>query len=208
MQLLVPLICSLFLTLHLAVSPLPHIENWREIQRTNYEFKIEGEKIIYTAYVGFEIRYQNPENPKEFVQVIKKFTPIISTQKIYIEGGESPNKIVSSYNKKEEQEKLQKRYTESDPIVYIKYHLAKDAHTQENILSGEVENWILNQEGIWVYEKGELLHKILLSESADFAVKKNVVTGIKFSIGNNYHILKIYQKDLLFEFSSGAGGGI
>lgn len=193
------LIIAIFL-----MQSLPQIDGWKEITKTNYELKntikFENKSLIANSFVGSFKIYKNPNLEDEFVLVVLKYPAITFTPKIRGDESKSPNEVfvIENYSQKIKQEKLKERTLASDIILFIKWHETEDTRTKEKILRGSIENWLLNYEGRWIFETStKSVVKIeLLSEPIIVSPEENVLTGFKFSLGKDYHILRFDQSHI------------
>lgn len=193
------LIIAIFL-----MQSLPKIDEWEEITKTNYEIKntikLENKSIITNSFVGFFKIYKNPNLKDEFVLVASKYPAITFTPNTLRDESKSFNEVLvtENYSQKTKQDKLKERTLSSDMILFIKWRETEDPRTKEKILHGPIENWLLNYEGKWVFEtsaKSAVKIELLSEPGINFA-EENILTGFKFSLGKNYHILRFDQDHL------------
>lgn len=193
----------LIIAIFLMQSP-PKIDGWEEITKTNYELKntikLENQNIVANSFIGFFKIYKNPNLKNEFVLVGLKYPAITFIPKTQRDESKSSNEVlvIENYSQKTKQEKLKERTLSSDMILFIKWRETEDPRTKEKILHGPIENWLLNYEGRWVFEmSAKSAVKIeLLSEPEIIFAEKNILTGFKFSLGTDYHILRFDQDHL------------
>ncbi len=175
----------------------PNLDGWNrtEVRESDLELKIQADKdrLIYAAYFGYFEDYQNPQNSNEFVRVIKRYIPVISVSK-EVENQTMESSIVSNYDKKASHDLLEKVRKEADIIGYTRWQVAKDPRTGESVRSGKIESWLKVQNGDWVHDNQAIVKELFSELSAG---KKVILVGIKFSLGNRYHIVKVDQTDLI-----------
>ena len=176
-----------------AKFPLPDVSEWRLNQRTDLTIKASVSGDTYTIYLGFIDYYTNPANDMERVVVVKRFIAIAeqSQDKKINEHLALPG-IIDKYRKKLYQDELKNLYVKSDPIIYMRYSLVHDAWTGEDVISKPVDSWLFNQQE-WVFNSGQLVKKEVFSEPSIANLKKDILVGIKYSIGEDYNILKFDQ---------------
>ena len=184
---------TLILAMTLLQNP-PPIDNWWKITEAHYEIKnpakSENKNIIATSMVGFFRVLRNPDAQNEFAFVVSKYPALtfIPKQIQLNENARDEIMVADNYFKKTKQDKLKEKINSSDMILFIKWREDKDQRTGEKILKGPIESWLLNPNGKWIFkESRESLVKIeLLSEGA-------ILIGFKFSLEENYHILRFDQ---------------
>ncbi|MEK7560094.1 MAG: hypothetical protein AAB522_02235 [Patescibacteria group bacterium] len=183
----------------LLMQAVPKIEGWKEIITTHYELKnpvtFEQKNVTISSFVGFRKVYENPNLNGEFVLVVSKYSPItFGPQTAGIDFTLSEMQVATNYSQKEKQEKLAERITFSDTILFVRWHEIEDPKTKEKVLQGSTENWLMGPDGKWVFESSaaSAIKVELLSEPA-VSKGQNILTGFKFSLGKNYHILKFDQ---------------
>lgn len=183
----------------------PSIDDWEIVTKFNYEIRnyaqAEKETVTASSYMGVLSVYKNPANPEELAVLVLKYPPITIVPKSAKSGkpkSQINSNVIDNYNQKTRREEFEKRFKASDLVIFIKWEETKDPRTGEQILTGSIENWILNQNGKWIFKiSHEPLMKIeLLSEPKIGDISNTVFVGFKFSINGDYHILKIDQKDL------------
>ncbi len=176
--------------------PHPNLEGWKLVEdyESNLDVKIQDGGLVYAAYIGYTEDYQNPHDPNEFVKVIKRYIPVIPITEDNQQEQTLQAEIVSNYSRKDSLDALKKVRKEADTVGYTKWHLTKDLRTGENIITGPVESWLRIQNGDWVYGAG-VIEKELYSEIAPDS-KEVILVGLKFSLGNKYHIIRVDQADL------------
>ncbi len=175
----------------------PNLEGWKlvESHETNLEAKVQAGGLVYTAYFGYVEDYQGPGTPGEFVRVIKRYVPVILVVEDDQQKQTLQTEVVSNYSRKASQDVLSKVHTKADAVGYTRWHVTKDSRTGEDIRTGAVESWLRIQNGDWVYAEG-IIEKELYSEIASDS-KKAILVGVKFSLGNKYHIMRVDRADMV-----------
>jgi len=190
-------ILLLFLTIPsivVADTPsLPDISTWTVKSRASIEFRIADN---LPAYIGFTVEYQNPNDPNDFVRVIKRSIPFISATGVSIDATSSQRVVVLNFLKRSEERLASQLYNESDVIAYTHWHVIRDPRTKEQVQSGPAENGLLDQNGNWVFSSGEKMSTEQLSEPDLRDTSKIVLVGLKLSVKEGYHMLRINQGDL------------
>lgn len=183
------LVCSTLIAGREADVPdPPDLRGWNMVgERVHLEIKGEDAEKVFTEIVGFTEDYQNPNDPTERVRVVKKIIPLIPAEMTMGDDPTSPTSIISNYIRKKSNDKLKKRYENSEAIAYMRYHLLRDART------GRTESWLRTQEGPWIYREGVEPDRSTFSEPSKDDPEEPILVGIKFSLGGEYRILKIDQ---------------
>lgn len=177
----------------------PSIEEWSAVTKFHYEIKnyIESPagKLITSSYVGSANMYRNSQNPQELLMVIVKYSAFTIIPKPIINELRSPGNIVANYNQSKKQEEFEKRLASADPIAFIKWSESKDPRTGEQMLNGQIENWLLTQNGEWVFElsNSPAIKVELISEPDVKSFNDSKLVGFKIYLNNHYHILRIEQ---------------
>lgn len=201
-------LCSV--TIIFAQSP-PSAKGWENVSKFHYEIKNYISSPVGTAiapsYVGSANLYKNPKNPEELLMEIVKYPAFTIIPKAIRSDMKSPGNVVENYSQKKKQEEFEKRLEHSDAIAFIKWNESKDPRTGEQMLSGPIESWILDQNGKWFFvssNKSEI--KVgLISENGIKDLGNSVLVGFKIftESGDHYHILRFDQNDLISEIGGG-----
>ena len=90
---------------------------------------------------------------------------------------------------------FEKRLAIADAIAFIKWGESKDPRTGEQMLNGQIENWLLNQNGKWFFESSNSpeIKVELISEPDIESLNNSKLVGFKIYLKNHYHILRIDQ---------------
>lgn len=210
-KILIPIavfLCSA--TLVVAQNP-PSTEGWESVTKFHYEIKNYISSpvgtVIVPTYVGSANMYKNPGKPGELLMVIVKYPAFTIIPKPIRSELKSPGNVVDNYTQKKKQEEFEKHLKQSDAIAFVKWKESKDKRTGEQMLSGAIESWILDQNGKWFFvssNKPEIKME-LVSEAEIKNSENSVLVGFKIFIesGNHYHILRFDQNDLLSENGGG-----
>lgn len=173
-----------------AIPPLPDITGW----------KIENKDIIHvktfsdsTTFLGFRTTYQNPQNGNEHIRVFVKCLPKIIIRK-QSKGSQDFKDAGSILFKKEEKKDfLTELFNKSDAFIFEKWQTAKDPRTGQDTPTGEIEIWLVNQNGYWVFAANQ---KITCESVGESLENQKAIVGQKYSLGGDYHILSISRDDL------------
>lgn len=174
--------------------PLPVVDGWHV---TKYPISITINDLT-KAYVGFELKYQNPDDMNEFVMVIMRSTPVIVKRLSANDRTNITSVFVNFFGDKEEEELLEYLYNEkSDPIINIRWKVAKDPVNNLMVQDGDAMIWFQDYSGEWSVHSGGKIKIELMTGIADFTGDDNYSVGRKYSIDGKVHILKVDSTDLI-----------
>lgn len=173
------------------------IDRWEEVTKTHYEIKnfvkTRCGDIVTTSFVGSLKILKNPELENEFVFLVSKYPPLtfVPPSLCVKEGSQDEVVVAENYFQKIKEEKLKERIALADKILIIEWKQAIDNRTGEKILEGTIKTWLLKSNGEWIFEESEepTTKMELLSDDG-------TLIGFKFSLGENYHILRFDQNQL------------
>ncbi len=177
-------------------------KEWTVVSEKRLDIKVNDYE---TAFVGVVTQYQNPKDPHDFAQVFTRHIPLISQRpKEDQNTGQRESSLTvdagRNYHRNQEQEALQRVQKASDAFAIIRWRTTTDDRSGREILAGLVDYWLLNQDGNWMYATNASLSGIsrtLVSEPSKADAKRHVVVGLKFSIGDAVHVVRIDQDDLM-----------
>lgn len=174
----------------------PDISGWEVVQPSRTEFRISDRAIAYLGLAVEYTDYKNPLNSGEFVRVISRHIPLIPEQK------EINERVIldvatTLYNQKEEQERLDKLEKESDSILFMRWRTQEDPLMGRGQRDGDVDLWFLKSSGECLVAKNEKVAIQFLTENVDNGKPRNIFVGVKYQIGDVYHILKVDRRDVL-----------
>lgn len=172
----------------------PDITSWNVVNISRTVLQVSD---VTVAYVGLEVKYSNPTNPKEFIIVIRRHIPLIVSKSKNQNGRSLGEAVIVFYNQKEEQDRLAEVSKKSDPIIYTRWRTKKNPHTGHDMLDGDFEVWFLSPEGDWVFIKNQEVETEFMTENVGNGKPHNVFSGMKYQVGNMYHIIRVDRNDLL-----------
>ena len=175
----------------------PSVEGWQTVTETHYEVKNPlnsnyGTVVVLSAVGSLQV-FKNPALDNEFIFMVRKH-PALTFDPREISTKESSRDeiiIAENYFQKVKQEKLKEVSALSDAVLLIRWKEKTDNRTGEKILDGLIENWLLKPNGEWIFEQSSepAIKTELLSEDG-------LLVGFKFSLGKNYHILRLDPRHL------------
>lgn len=179
----------------------PLIDGWEKVTETNYEIKntvkMVNENITITSMLGLMQIFKNPESKNELVFVVSKYpsTTFIPQNMANKEVSRDEMLVAENYFKKTRQEKLKEASKLSDKILVVQWSEELDNRTGEKMLVKPIKNWLLKPNGQWMFEESRE-PKIKIELISEELGEKSVLIGFKFSLGENYHILRFDQNQL------------
>jgi hypothetical protein len=158
---------------------IPCLDDWTVINRTI--INVEASSSV-TVYLGFEIEYQNPNNPKEFVRVVRRIVPLVSVRYIKKTSDSQKDLDVSSFFVKKEEYDM----------------VEKDLRTGTYIQLGNSEIWILNSDSdCWYFSRNEKVSVKFLSAYIPGVKRNAAIIGREYSVDkDHYQILSIGPNEL------------
>jgi len=181
-------------------SAVPDISTWTKVNTSRIELKISKD---FVAYMGLEVEYSNPSNPKEFIRVISRHIPMVASIHKNPDQRLSNEASVLSYLDKGEQERLTELSKKADPFLYINWHKTENPKTKVDMLDGDVNIWLMSPAGSWVFNQNGKVEVELLTENVGNEKPHIVFSGIKYQVGTVNHILRIDRSDVLRSLGKG-----
>lgn len=176
------------------LSPPPDITGWKVVNISRVILQISDTPI---AYVGLEIEYSNPTNPKEFIRVIRRHIPLILSKSKNQNGRLLSEAAITLYNQKEEQDRLNEVTNKSDPIVYVRWRTKNNPRTGTDMQDGDFDVWFLSPKGDWTFIKNQKVETEFMTENVGNGEPHNIFSLMKYQVGNIYHIIRVDRNDLL-----------
>lgn len=182
------------------LPPPPDVAGWI-MEKNAIDVKISDE---ITVYIGFELKYQNPTDPQEFVMVIMRSIPAIVVRSQVTNDRSFIQTFVENYANKDEKDLLKILYEErSDPVIYIKWRVKDDPRTGKVVQDGDATVWLETNAGERLTSTGEKVSVEFMTELIVNGEEKNISVGRKYSLKNGSQILKIDRGDLEAIFVKG-----
>ena len=181
----------------------PDVKDFKSVLSKELEFRTDDYKI---GFVGQVIVYQNPNDPNEFVRVYYRQVALVSerakekdTSEV---NGRDGNSSDINYHKKQEAEALIRVQQAVDAFAYVQWRTVRDPRTGQDIQTGPMQIWLLDQNGAYAYysqpedaEENALKYSPF-SESSEADPDKSVMVGLKFTLGDAVHIVRVDQDDI------------
>lgn len=176
--------------------PAPDITNFEVVSKSRIEFRLSEEVVAYLGLDVEQTKYRDPDDSGRFVQVISRHRPRVfakpelSSERLFAEVA------AAFYADKDEQDLLAALEKELDPLIYIYWRVTKDPRTLKDVKDGDFDIWFLMSDGTCKFFRNEKLRVQFLSENVGNGKPHNVFVGVKYQVGNVYHILKVNRSDV------------
>lgn len=189
------------------ISP-PDINNFTPVLSKELEFRIDDCK---TGFVGRVFVYQNPNDPNEFVRMYYRQVAIVSEracEKNISEADSSNRNLFNlNYHRKKELEILSRVQKATDVFAYVQWKIVRDSRTGHDIQIELFQIGLLDPSGVWVYHTQpagtkSALELSVFSEPSKVNSKKRINVGIRFTLGDTVHIVRVDQDDILVAVNS------
>lgn len=177
-------------------NPVPSVSGWEVVGKQRIEFRLSDETV---AYLGLDIEYfvfRNPDSG-ESMQVISRHRPRIFARPKLEDNRRFAQVAASLYADKDEQEMFVELEKELDPILYIYWRTGKNQVTGKNAKDGDANIWFMPSDGSCLFTQNKKIGVQFLSENVGNGKLRNIFVGVKYQIGDVYHILKVNRRDVL-----------
>ncbi len=174
--------------------PIPDIAGWPVFSMSRTALNISD---VTVAYVGLEITYRNPDDLKEFVKVTYRHISFITSKQSKPNARLLSEMVTVFYIQKEEQDRLVEVSKKSDPIIYTRWRVKKNPHNGNDMQDGDFDVWFLSPKGDWPFVKNQNVEIEFMTENVGNGTPHNVFSGMKYQVGDLYHIIRIDRNDLL-----------
>jgi hypothetical protein len=171
----------------------PNVDNWELVDKSNISFKTPDDEVVY---LGFETIYSNPTNSRKQVLVLERFVPFILVERLPQGQGVTAQKarVLRDNNEKIKEDLFNELLEKSDTFMYVRWETSIDLRNGEDILIGDIEVWMMNQDGSWSYRTHPVSRESF-SEPNKLDLDKLVSVGLRYAFEGEgvYQIIKIDQ---------------
>lgn len=173
---------------------LPNFSNWTVVSMIRIKLIVSDTTV---AYLGVKVEYKNPNDPNEFMVIISRHIPLIISKQ------QNPNEqllsqvMVTFDNNKDKQDRLNQLTQKADPITYIHWRVKTNEFAGISLQDGDVTICFLSPDENWLLIKNQPIQVEFLTENVGNSKSHNVFTGMKYQIGNVYHIVRLDRSDLI-----------
>ncbi len=175
-------------------TPTPDISGWEIVRALRVEFRLSDETV---AYLGVDKTYRNPADPGEFVRVISRHMPGIFLVRKPTNERLFSQVVVDLYAKKDQDDFFSRMDKKTDPVLYTYWRVQKDPRTGRDMRDGNVNIWLLKSSGECLTAQNEKIGIQFLSEDVGNGKPRTIFVGVKYQVGDSYHILKVDRRDLI-----------
>lgn len=177
-------------------NPTPDVSSWEVVGKSRIEFRLSDEVV---AYLGLDIEYTILRNPNsgESMQIISRHRSRMFARQKVEDKHKFAQVAASLYADRDEQEMFAELEKELDPILYIYWRAEKNPVTEENTKDGDTNIWFMPSDGNCLFTQNKKIGVQFLSENVGNGKSRNVFVGVKYQIGDVYHILKVNRRDVL-----------
>ncbi len=179
---------------------VPDIRGWTVINISRIELRISDNAV---AYIGLEVEYSNPADPREFVRVIRRHIPLIISKQKQSNERLLSEMVVVFYTQKEERDRLKEVSDKSDPILYVQWRTKENPRTGNDMQDGDVRVWFLSSNRGWTFVRNQEVETEFMTENVGNGKPHNVFSGMKYRVGGAYHIIRVDRNDLIKLFRGG-----
>lgn len=181
------------------ISP-PDVKDFKPTLSKELDPRIDDYK---TAFLGQVMVYQNPNDLSEFVRVYYRQVALVS-ERAKEKGTSEPdardrNLSNQNYHRKEETEALNRVQQATDAFAYAHWRTVHDPRTGQDIQAGPMEFWLLDPDGTYAYFSQPENSEESALKYSPFSEPSNagpVLVGLKFTLGDTVHIIRVDQDDI------------
>lgn len=182
----------------------PDVKDFKPVLTKELEFRVDDYK---TAFVGRVVDYQNPNDPNEFVRVYYRQVALVSErareQNSSDDAGRNRNFSNLNYHQQRETEAIVRVQKEADIFAYVQWRTERDPRTGQEIRTGLLKSWLLEQNGNWTISTAYSLTITPLSEPSKADPDKQIIVGLKFGLVGGTHIVRVDQDDIVAQKKEG-----
>ena len=184
-------------------SPVPDISGWTIAQTSRIEFRLSDEVVAYLGLAIEYSEYSNPSDPGESILVVSRHVPMVFQKQKPTNDQLFREVATALYTQKEEQDRLAELDKKTDPILYIKWRTKKNPRTMGDKKDGDINIWFLRSTGECGLVQNKRVGVEFLTENVGNGKPRNVFVGVKYQVGDSYHILKVDRNDVVRFFEGG-----
>jgi hypothetical protein len=171
----------------------PDISGWELIQELRSEFRVSR---FIASYLGLVETYRNPMDDKEFVRVTSRHIPFVpQRQKLDRRSFFGTAAILLA--ERDQEDRFDELDDEADAIIYERWRTRENPRTGKDGREGNLDIWFLRSNGECVIAQNERVSVQFLTERVGDVNSDNIFIGIKYSIGDAYHIVRVNRRILL-----------
>ncbi|MBI2065024.1 MAG: hypothetical protein HYT62_03175 [Candidatus Yanofskybacteria bacterium] len=162
----------------------PDVSSWTLVSSSNISVNV-SDSVMY--YLGFDLEFQNPNNPNERVRQIRMLIPFVVVKSKGLLDKNYADAAVAYVTDGTERALLKDYATKSDVILYIRWSIESDVSRGTKKLIGENEVWFWNASGEWVYGRNLRINKLMPSETFSGFGNYPIIVGVKYSLSRDIY---------------------
>lgn len=179
------------------MPPIPDTGDWMIVQKSRIEIRISSGRVAYLGSDTEQTRSHKDGLSNEFMRVIRRHAPAIFVRSQLGGNRSFLKETTTRYSQKEEADQLAELDKKAEPFLYLYWRSIENPITKRSGLEGDVNIWMLKPGGECLFVQNEKVGVEILSENIGDGKPRNILNGIKYQIGDIYHILKIDRGDLI-----------
>jgi len=174
---------------------VPDISNWEVVRQSRIEFRLSDETV---AYLGLDIEHEIYRNPDsgEFMKVFSRHIPLILSRPKQTDERVIEDVATALYVQKDEEDRLAELGSKMDPFLYVYWRVQKNSRNENDMLDGDVNIWFMPSDGSCRFFQNEPVDIQFMTENVGNGKPRNVFVGVRYRIGDVYHILKVDRRDV------------
>src|SRR3989338_7947436 len=175
--------------------PVPDITGWEITRQSRIEFRLSDQTV---AYLGLDIErstYRNPDSG-EFMQVIRRHTPATFAQPKQENDRLLGEMVEVFYAEKDMKDLLDALEKKTDSFLYVYWRIRTNPRNGNDVLDGDVNIWFMPPGGECRFVQNEPIGVQFMTEHIGNGKPRNVFVGVKYQVGDVYHILKVDRRDV------------
>ena len=185
-------------------SDFPDISDWVLFSGSNISVNV-SDSVNY--YLGFDLTFQNPENPTEFVRQVRILIPFVVVKSKASLDRNYADAAVAYVTDGTEKALLKEYLIKSDVILYVRWQVEPDIKRGTEKLVRENEVWFLNTTGQWVYGRNIIIDKMMTSETFLEFGKYPIIVGLKYSLSRKtYNSIEVPHEFIIIALKATKGG--
>ncbi len=178
-------------------NPVPDISGWEVFQISRIEFRSSDEVAAYLGASVTYVKYDSSGDSKELIQIIYRHVPGIFSEKKLTNEQLFRETVVVLYNQKDRDDFFDEIGNKTDPISYVHWRVKEHPRTGNDVEDGDADVWFLRSNGECLTVKNERVRIQFMTENVGDGKPRNVFVGVKYQIGDTYHILEVDRRDLV-----------
>lgn len=165
----------------------PDVTGWKLV--VEYKISVNAtDRVGY--YLGYDLTFQNPQNPNEFVRQVRLLLPFITVKSNNVLDKNFTDMAMTYVTDGAERELIKGYLEKSDPVLYVRWRVKDDIDRVSVKKDGDHEVWLWNAQGNWVYQSGVTVKFEFLSETFKELNDELVVVGRKYSINKKDYVAR------------------